>query len=231
MVEDEHSIAEFLRVGLSYEGFEVETAPDGRRGLRMATEEKFILVILDLMLPGIDGFEVCRRIRESGDEVPIIMLTARTGIPDRVEGLTIGADDYVTKPFSFEELLARIQAVLRRKGLELSRSRTLSGANLTLDPDSHEVYRGDLRLELTRTEFSLLELLMSHPNRVFTRETLVNRVWGFDYYGDTNVVDVHISHLRRKIGDRSGERRAVQTVYGIGYTFRPDETDGESPKK
>ncbi|WP_276129730.1 response regulator transcription factor [Rubrobacter indicoceani] len=180
------------------------------------------------MLPGLDGFEVCRRLRGSGSEVPLIMLTARTNVPDRVAGLTIGADDYVTKPFSFEELLARIQAVLRRRGLDHPQDSKLSGAGLVLDPQTHEVYRDGVRLELTRTEFSLLALLMSHPNRVFTRETLVNRVWGFDYYGDTNVVDVHISHLRRKIGDRGGERRTIQTVYGMGYTFR---SDGEKPQE
>jgi DNA-binding response OmpR family regulator len=217
---DEPTIIEFLRTGLSYEGFRAVTATDGRTDLRLASEQEFALVILDLMLPDLDGFEVCRRLRARGREVPIIMLTARKEIPDKVAGLGLGADDYVTKPFSFEELLARIQAVLRRRGT-VRESNVLSAAGLTLNPDTHEVYKGGEMLDLTPIEFALLELFMRHPRRVFTRETLLNRIWGFDHAGDTNVVDVHISHLRQKIGESS--RRVIRTVYGLGYTFRPDD--------
>lgn len=225
VIEDEDTIVEFLRIGLSYEGFEVVSAADGRGGLRLATEEGFSLVILDLMLPDLDGFEVCRRIREREVEVPIIMLTARTEIPDRVAGLTMGADDYVTKPFSFEELLARIQAVLRRRGGE-SPGAVISSSGISINSDTHEAHSGEERIDLTRTEFALLELLMSHPKRIFTRETLLNRIWGFDYHGDTNVVDVHISHLRRKLNEAGVEARSVvRTIYGMGYTFRPEEPE------
>jgi DNA-binding response OmpR family regulator len=154
------------------------------------------------------------------------MLTARKEIPDRVAGLTMGADDYVTKPFSFEELLARIQAVLRRKVPD-GKTSEISSSGLAINPDTHEAYRGDERIDLTRTEFAMLELMMSHPRRVFTRETLLNRIWGFDYPGDTNVVDVHISHLRRKLNAAGIKARdVVRTVYGMGYTFRPDDSEG-----
>ncbi len=227
LIEDEATITEFLRIGLSYEGFDVVSASEGRSGLRLATEESFDLVILDLMLPDLDGFGVCKRLREGGSEVPIIMLTARKEIPDRVAGLTMGADDYVTKPFSFEELLARIQAVLRRKGGG-EQSDVIVSSGLTVNSGTHEAYRGEERLDLTRTEFAMLELMMSHPKRVFTRETLLNRIWGFDYPGDTNVVDVHISHLRSKLGKAGVDaRKVIRTVYGMGYTFRPE--DPESP--
>ncbi|MBA2693379.1 MAG: response regulator transcription factor [Rubrobacter sp.] len=229
VIEDEATITEFLRIGLSYEGFEVVSASEGWSGLRLATEEDFNLVILDLMLPDLDGFAICKRLREGGSEIPIIMLTARKEIPDRVAGLTMGADDYVTKPFSFEELLARIQAVLRRKGGG-EEAEAIVSSGIAVNPDTHEAYRGKERIDLTRTEFAMLELMMSHPKRVFTRETLLNRIWGFDYPGDTNVVDVHISHLRRKLDAVGVEaRRVIRTVYGMGYTFRPK--DPESPAR
>lgn len=228
LIEDEDTITEFLRIGLSYEGFEVVSASDGRSGLKLATEEEFELIILDLMLPDLDGFAICQRLREDGSETPIIMLTARKEIPDRVAGLTMGADDYVTKPFSFEELLARIQAVLRRKVPD-GKTSEISSSGLAINPDTHEAYRGDERIDLTRTEFAMLELMMSHPRRVFTRETLLNRIWGFDYPGDTNVVDVHISHLRRKLNAAGIKARdVVRTVYGMGYTFRPDDSEGSA---
>jgi len=171
------------------------------------------------MLPGLDGFDVCRQLRESGYDVPIIMLTARKEVPDRVMGLNLGADDYLTKPFSFDELLARIRAVLRRRG-QASEPSAMHALDLTLKPETHEAYRNDAPLDLTPTEFALLELFMRNPRQVFTRETLLNRVWGYDYVGDTNVVDVHVGHLRDKIGD--SERRLIHTVYGVGYSFRPD---------
>jgi DNA-binding response OmpR family regulator len=224
VVEDEPTISEFLRVGLSYEGYEVCVVDDGRRALALVKEQSFDLLILDLMLPGADGFEICRRLRSWGNDVPVIMLTARGKISDRIAGLDLGADDYVTKPFSFEELVARVRAVLRRRGHpnELAELRI---GELVLLPESHEAYCGAKRLELTPREFALLELLMRHPRRVFTRETLINRVWGINFVGDTNVVDVHMSHLRRKIGREA--RRLIQTVHGVGYCLRPDDGDAQ----
>ena len=222
VIEDERTICEFLRVGLTYERCDVEIAEDGPTGLAAARLKDWDLIILDVMLPGLDGFEVCRRLRESGNATPIIMLTARKDIPDRIQGLNLGADDYVTKPFSFEELLARIKAVLRRRG-QAPEPPVLRALDLALKPETHEAYKADLPLELTPLEFALLELFMRHPRRVFTRETLLNRVWGYDYDGDTNVVDVHVAHLRDKIGDRA--RRVIHTVYGVGYSFRPEEAD------
>ncbi len=219
VIEDEPTIIEFLRTGLAYEGYRVAVATDGVTGLQRASETKFDLVILDLMLPDLDGFNVCRRLRSRGNDVPIIMLTARKEIPDRVMGLDLGADDYITKPFSFAELLARIRAVLRRRGHEPPPT-VLSAAGITLNPETHEVYKDRCSIHLTPKEFALLELFMRHPRRVFTRETLLNRIWGFDFLGDTNVVDVHISHLRDKLGDRPP--RLIRTVYGVGYAFRPE---------
>jgi DNA-binding response OmpR family regulator len=220
VVEDEPSITEFLRVGLTYERCAVEIAEDGLVGFELAMRGGFDLIILDLLLPGLDGFGVCRKLREAGNEVPIIMLTARKEVPDRVMGLNLGADDYLTKPFSFDELLARIHAVLRRRG-HSTEPQVLHAADLTLNPDAHEAHLKDAALDLTPIEFTLLETFMRNPRRVFTRETLLNRVWGYDYAGDTNVVDVHVGHLRDKIGDR--QRRLIRTVYGLGYSFRPDD--------
>jgi len=221
VIEDELTIAEFLRVGLRYEGFQVSIAGDGRTGLRLASEEDAALIILDLMLPDLDGFAICKRLRERGSTTPIIMLTARADVPDRVTGLNLGADDYLTKPFSFEELLARIYAVLRRHG-GAAEMTLLSGGGITLDTETREVAHDGNRLDLTPKEFALLELFLRHPRRVFTRETLLNRIWGFDYVGD-NVVEVHISHVRQKLGP-SG-RQMLRTVYGIGYSFRPDDDE------
>lgn len=222
VIEDEPTIVEFLRVGLTYEHHEVEAAEDGLSGLSLAKQHEFDLIILDVMLPGLDGFQVCRRLRESGQDVPIIMLTARKDVPDRVTGLNLGADDYLTKPFSFDELLARMRAVLRRRGQSIEPP-ILRSLDLILKPETHEAYKNEAALDLTPIEFALLELFMRHPRRVFTRETLLNRVWGYDYFGDTNAVDVHVGHLRDKIGDRA--RRLIQTVYGVGYSFRPDDAE------
>ncbi len=224
VIEDEPTIIEFLRTGLAYEGYRVSVAPDGKTGLDLIGRESFDLVILDLMLPDVDGFEVCRRLRTWGNDVPIIMLTARKEIADRVTGLDLGADDYVTKPFSFAELLARIRALLRRRGDQVEPSE-LRAADLVLNVETHEVAKSGQPIHLTPTEFALLELFMRHPRRVFTKETLLNRIWGYDFAGDTNVVDVHISHLREKIGDRPP--RLIRTIYGVGYTFHPEDLDGE----
>lgn len=222
VVEDEPTIVEFLRVGLAYEGAQVTVAEDGRRGLQAARDGQHDIVILDVMLPDLDGFEVCRRLRARGDTTPIIMLTARRGLEDRIAGLDHGADDYLTKPFSFEELLARMRAMLRRAGRQPTEG-PLALGELTLDPVTHQAQRDREPLDLTPIEFALLELFLRHPRRVFTRETLLNRVWGLDYVGDTNVVDVHISHLRAKLGPA---RRLLQTVYGVGYALRAEDDHG-----
>lgn len=222
VIEDEPTIVEFLRVGLTYEHCDVDIAQDGSSGLALAKQNNIDLIILDLMLPGLDGFEVCRQLRQAGNDVPIIMLTARKEVPDRVTGLNLGADDYLTKPFSFDELLARMHAVLRRRG-KSNEQQVLRALDLTLTPETHEAYRNNMALALTPIEFALLELFMRNPRRVFTRETLLNRVWGYDYVGDTNAVDVHVGHLRDKIGDN--ERRLIRTVYGVGYSFRPDDAE------
>jgi len=220
VIEDEPTIIEFLRTGLAYEGYRVVVAPDGSTGFNHTNREEFDLIILDIMLPDMDGFEICRRLRARGNDVPIIMLTARQEISDRVTGLDLGADDYVTKPFSFAELLARIRALLRRRGDRIEPS-ILQAADLVLNTETHEVTKSGEPVHLTPTEFALLELFMQHPRRVFTRETLLNRIWGYDFAGDTNVVDVHISHLREKINDKPP--RMIQTIYGLGYAFHPED--------
>jgi len=219
VIEDEPTITEFLKTGLAYEGYEVIVALDGKTGLDLFREKEFDLIILDIMLPDIDGFEVCRRIRETGIETPILMLTAKKEISDRVTGLDIGADDYMTKPFSFDELLARMRALFRRAGRKLE-SAELHATDIVLNTDTREVFVRGKRVYLTPTEFSLLELFMRHPRRVFTRNTLLNRVWGYHYIGGTNIVDVHVSHLRDKIGDRPS--RLIRTHYGVGYAFYPE---------
>ncbi len=224
VIEDEPTITEFLRVGFGYEGYEVAVAEDGRTGLRMAQGGNYDVIILDIMLPDMDGFTVCRKLRERGDDTPIIMLTALTELDDRVTGLDAGADDYVTKPFMFEELLARVRVQLRHRGKLPARTELRAG-DLVLNPETHEVTKAGKPIHLTPTEFNLLHLLMSHPRRVFSKETLVNRVWGYDYTGDANIVEVHISHLRDKIGDRPP--RLIQTVYGVGYAFHPEAADAE----
>ncbi|NOY77550.1 MAG: response regulator transcription factor [Calditrichaeota bacterium] len=220
VIEDEPTITEFLRTGLAYEGYEVLVAMDGETGLRLCREKPFDLIILDIMLPDIDGFEVCRRLREKGMSVPIIMLTAKKDISDHVKGLDIGADDYMTKPFSFAELLARIRAQLRRSGRQVESS-TLSAGDIVMDLETREVTKAGKPISLTPTEFSLLELFVRRPHRVFTRETLLNRVMGYNYVGETNIIDVHISHLRDKLGDRPA--RLIRTHYGVGYAFYPED--------
>ena len=220
VVEDEQTIIEFLRVGLTYEHWDVTVAQDGPSGLAFARQKEFDLIILDIMLPGLDGFELCRQLREEENDVPIIMLTARKDVADRVGGLNIGADDYITKPFSFDELLARINAVLRRRGKSAERP-ILHALDLSLNPETHEAYKDGTPLDLSAIDFALLELFMRHPRRVFTRETLLNRIWSCDYVGDTNVVEVHIGHLRQAISDNS--REVIRTIYGVGYSFRPND--------
>ncbi|NOY09709.1 MAG: response regulator transcription factor [Spirochaetes bacterium] len=219
VIEDEPTIIEFLRTGLRYEGYDVLIAPEGKRGFDLAKHRGADLIILDLMLPDIDGMEICKKLRAGGNRVPIIILTAKTSVTDRVSGLDTGADDYITKPFSFEELVARVRALLRRTGHE-SEKTLLEIEDIILNVESMEVTRDGSPVHLTPAEFSLLELFMRHPKRVFTRETLLNRIFGYDFAGDTNIVDVHISHLRDKIKDKPP--KLIRTVYGSGYSLQPE---------
>jgi DNA-binding response OmpR family regulator len=214
VVDDEQVLVELLSTGLRYEGFAVEIAEDGLTALDLAARFRPHLVILDWMLPGLDGYAVCERLRAQSD-VAILMLTARTALDDRVAGLDAGADDYLVKPFKFKELLARIRAVLRRHHLSLNRR--LSLGDLALDRETREVWRAEQPIDLTPREFDLLELLIAHPRQVFSRETLLNRIWGYDHVADPNVVEVYISTLRDKIGDR--DRQLIRTVRGVGYTL------------
>ncbi|NLX92106.1 MAG: response regulator transcription factor [Firmicutes bacterium] len=219
VVDDEKPIAEIIRYNLEEEGFEVLVAFDGAEALRLAFEEKPALILLDIMLPRIDGFSVCRRIRQKMD-VPIIMLTARESEIDKVMGLEIGADDYVTKPFSARELIARIKAALRRVKMQEASSQELKCGELSLDSGKMQVKKGDRRIELTYLEFKLLEFLLQNVGYVFTREKLLEKVWGFDYTGDIRTVDVTIRRLREKIEDDAGNPVYLCTKRGAGYYLR-----------
>jgi len=226
VVEDEPSISGFVRRGLLFEGYEVEVAATGRAALDVIRDRPPDLVVLDLMLPEVDGIEVARRVRvaedaESRAPLPILMLTARDAVADRVAGLDIGADDYLVKPFDFDELLARIRALLRRSGSApgVAAAETLAFDDLQLDIGSRTVSRGGVPIELTAREFDLLTLFMRHPNQVLTRSTLMERVWGDDFFGESNVLEVVVGNLRRamEVEDRS---RLIQTVRGVGYVLR-----------
>ena len=216
VIEDEDSILQFLRRGLTYEGYRVETAVDGPSGLALARESPPDLVVLDWMLPGLDGLEVCRRLRAAG-EVPILMLTAKEAVSDRVEGLDAGADDYLVKPFEFDELLARIRALLRRAHPEASD--VLTFGDLRLDTGTHQAFRGDRLVELTAKEYELLELFMRNPRQVLTREVIFDRVWGYDFGGESNIIEVYVRYLRQKT-EAAGESRLIHTVRGVGYVLR-----------
>lgn len=215
IVDDEPHILEFLRMGFGYEGYRVLTAADGSEALRVATDEHPDVIILDVMLPGLDGFTVARELRRVGDAA-ILMLTARDSVDDRVEGLETGADDYVVKPFAFKELMARVRAVLRRQGK--TRDRVLSFADLSLDRETREVRRGGRRIDLTPREFELLEMFLMHPRQVLTRDAILARIWGYDYPGDDNVIEVFVRHLREKLDDIPP--KLIQTVRGVGYALR-----------
>ena len=219
VVEDHPQMAELLDQRLREEGFAVDVVSTGEDATWMAAENDYDAVVLDVLLPGIDGFETCRRIRDQGRWAPILMLTARDAVRDRVHGLDAGADDYLTKPFSLAELLARLRALTRRGPAE--RPAVLSVDNLSLDPASHEVRRGDVRIELTAKEFALLEYFMRHAGEVLTRTRLIEHVWDFAFEGDSNVVDVYVRYLRRKI-DRPFGRRSIETVRGVGYRLRSE---------
>jgi DNA-binding response OmpR family regulator len=214
VVEDDAQITRVLKLELEHEGYQVDTATDGLSGLEKALKEPD-LVILDLMLPKMDGLEVCTRVRQKS-RVPIIMLTAKDRIPDRVNGLDTGADDYLTKPFSVEELLARVRARLRERH---PNSTTLAVKDLVMDRDRHEVTRAGQAIQLTAKEYALLEYLILHKNKVHTRDELFNGVWGSDFLGDSNLIDVYVRYLRGKIDD-GFEEKLIQTVRGVGYTLK-----------
>jgi two-component system, OmpR family, response regulator MprA len=218
VVDDERAVREALGRALELGGFDVALAADGKEGLGLVEQETPDVVVLDLMMPGLDGLQACRIMRARGDRTPILMLTARTEVSSRVQGLDAGADDYLVKPFALEELLARLNALLRRHRSD-KREPELSFNDLVLDPQSHEVRRGERRLELTRTEFSLLRLLLENPNRALSRELIFDRVWGYDFGGRSKGLDVYIGYLRRKT-EAGGEPRLIHTVRGVGYVLR-----------
>ncbi|MFC5652375.1 response regulator transcription factor [Paenibacillus solisilvae] len=220
VVDDDEKIISLLRRSLAFEGYEVATASNGLEGLKLMLASDPNLLILDVMMPQVDGWEVCRRVREGGSTVPILMLTAKDDITDRVRGLDLGADDYLVKPFALEELLARVRALLRRKSdkIEESTSR-LQFEDLILDLDSREAVRSGRRIDLTAKEFDLLLLLMQNPRRVLTRDTIMDKIWGYDYSGESNVLEVYIAMLRQKTEDGT-DKRLIQTVRGTGYVLR-----------
>jgi len=219
VVEDEPKMAELLKRGLEREGYAVDVVHDGTDALWAIDETDFDAVVLDAMIPSPDGFSVCRQARERGRWTPILMLTARDHIDDRVQGLDAGADDYLTKPFAFAELFARLRAITRRDPVE--RPTVLKVGDLSLDPATREVKRGDVRIELSPTEFGLLEQFMRHPDEVLSRSYMLEHVWDFAYDGTSNVVDVYVRYLREKI-DRPFGRTSIDTVRGVGYALRPD---------
>ncbi len=217
LVEDEIKLAKFIQLELGYEGYEISVVHDGVAGLTTARELQIDLIILDWMLPGLSGLEICRRLRTTGDQVPIILLTAKDEVSDRVAGLDAGADDYLVKPFSIEELLARIRARLRQV-LEIDAD-VLEFADLSLNRRSRQVYRGTRLIELTAKEFDLLEYLLVHPRQVITRDRILEKVWGYDFMGDSNIIEVYIRYLRLKL-EATGEKRLIQTVRSVGYVLR-----------
>jgi two-component system response regulator MprA len=218
VIEDEDRIRQFLQRGLTYENYRVDVAADGPAGLALARENPPDMVILDWMLPGMDGLEVCRRLRAAGP-VPILMLTAKDAVGDRVAGLDAGADDYLVKPFAFDELLARMRALLRRAAP--TSPEVLHFADLTLDTGTRQAFRAERPIELTAKEYELLELFMRHPRQVLTREVIFDRVWGYDFGGESNIIEVYVRYLRQKT-EAASEKRLVHTVRGVGYVLRED---------
>ena len=221
VVDDERAVRESLRRALELEGYEIELAADGSEALSVLQEEEPQpdAVILDVLMPGVDGLEVCRRLRASGNRVPVLMLTARDEVENRVAGLDAGADDYVTKPFALEELLARVRALLRRTTNGDGSGEVLTFADLELAIGTRDVRRGSRQIDLTRTEFALLELFLRNPRQVLTRSIIFERVWGYDFGFASNSLDVYIGYLRRKT-EAGGEPRLIHTVRGVGYALR-----------
>ncbi|MEU3274805.1 response regulator transcription factor [Saccharomonospora sp. NPDC006951] len=222
VVDDDRAVRESLRRSLEFNGYRVDVASDGAQALDKVTTDRPDAMVLDVMMPRLDGLEVARRLRSTGDDLPILVLTARDTVSDRVSGLDAGADDYLPKPFALEELLARLRALLRRANAEASvgpDSVILEFADLTLDPATREVRRGDRPISLTRTEFALLELLMSYPKHVLTRSRILEEVWGYDFPTSGNALEVYVGYLRRKT-EAGGEPRLIHTVRGVGYVLR-----------
>lgn len=219
IVEDEQKLSRVLQLELKYENYTTEIADNGKDALRLMEEKDWDLVLLDIMIPELSGMEVLRRIRRTDESTPIILLTARDEIHDKVSGLDLGANDYITKPFQIEELLARIRVHLRKPSIQQVNGERLNVGDLQVDLSGHEVKRAEQSIELTPREFDLLVCLLKNKNIVLTREQLIEQVWGFDYFGDTNVVDVYIRYLRQKI-DKGHDRAYIQTVRGVGYTVK-----------
>lgn len=228
IIEDEEKIARFLELELNYEGYRTGKAMDGRLGLEMAKDGGYDLVLLDIMLPGLNGMEVLRRLRPVSD-VPVIMLTARDAVMDKVSGLDTGADDYITKPFAIEELLARIRGALRKSRapspLMQEAARVIEASNIRLDADRHTVVFMDQPVELTKREFDLLQCLLENKDIVLSRDSLLEKVWGYDYAGETNIVDVYIRYLRGKLDEPAG-KKLIHTIRGVGYVIK-SQADGD----
>ncbi|MDT7784286.1 MAG: two-component system, OmpR family, response regulator MprA [Pseudonocardiales bacterium] len=223
VVDDDRAVRESLRRSLQFNGYQVETAGDGMQALESVTAARPDAMVLDVMMPRLDGLEVCRRLRSTGDDLPILVLTARDAVSDRVSGLDAGADDYLPKPFALEELLARLRALLRRAAHDDDAAQqsaaVLKFADLELDPSTRDVRRGERSISLTRTEFALLELLLAHPRQVLTRSRILEDVWGYDFPTSGNALEVYVGYLRRKT-ELEGEPRLIHTVRGVGYVLR-----------
>jgi two-component system response regulator MprA len=219
VVDDEPAVRQAVRRALSFEGYDVHLAAGGQEALELVESEPVDAVVLDILMPGLDGLEVCRRLRASGNTTPVLMLTARSLVSDRVTGLDAGADDYLVKPFALQELLARLRALLRRATAD--HAELIEFEDLSLHVETREVRRGDRRIELTPTEFLLLELLLRHPRRVLTRQVIQERVWGYDFAATSNSLEVYVGYLRRKT-EAGGESRLIHTVRGIGYVLRAE---------
>ncbi len=219
VVDDDRAVRESLRRSLSFNGYSVELANDGVEALGIIASDRPDALVLDVMMPRLDGLEVCRHLRSTGDDLPILVLTARDSVSERVAGLDAGADDYLPKPFALEELLARMRALLRRTKPEDAESVAMKFSDLALDPVTREVTRGERRISLTRTEFSLLEMLIANPRRVLTRSRILEEVWGFDFPTSGNALEVYVGYLRRKT-EADGEPRLIHTVRGVGYVLR-----------
>jgi DNA-binding response OmpR family regulator len=220
VVEDEARIASLISRNLRLEGYQVEVAPDGETALEKAISNPPDLVLLDVMLPDIDGLEVCRQLRMAGCDEPVLMLTAKDAIPDRVAGLDAGADDYLVKPFAFDELLARVRALLRRAAPPETEA-PLEFSDLVLDPSTHQAQRGEREIELTAKEYDVLELFLRHPRQVLTRDIIYDRIWGYDFGGESNIIEVYVRYLRAKL-EAEGEPRLIHTLRGVGYVLRED---------